>query len=98
MEQVIEKEKKKESKTVDKDNAQGELVVLNDDFNTFEHVIRTLKKYCGLDDTTAQVCTYLIHTQGGCVVMRDAKSVLYPICENLNESGLIAEVQDSEGQ
>ncbi len=96
MEQVIEIEKKKESKIVDKDNTQGELIVLNDDFNTFEHVIRTLKKYCGIDDATAQVCTYLIHTQGECVVMKDAKSVLYPICENLNESGLTAEVQDSE--
>jgi ATP-dependent Clp protease adaptor protein ClpS len=96
MENVIEKEKKKETKKIENDNAQGELVVINDDFNTFEHVIRTLKKYCGLDDMEAQICTLLIHTQGECVVMRDKKSVLYPICENLIESGLNAEVKDSE--
>ncbi len=96
MEKVIEIEKKKEVETIDIDNTKGELVVLNDDYNTFEHVIKTLKRFCGLSDDAAEMCTFKIHTEGQCVVMKDNKSVLYPICENIIESGLSAEVQDSE--
>jgi ATP-dependent Clp protease adaptor protein ClpS len=96
MEKVIEIEKKKETEILENDNAQGELVVINDDYNTFEHVIKCLKKFCGLDDDSAEVCTWKIHNEGACVVMKDKKAVLYPICENLVESGLSAEVQDSE--
>lgn len=96
MEKVIEIDKKKETKILDNDNAQGELVVINDDYNTFEHVIKCLKRYCGLDDDAAEICTLKIHHEGACVVMKEKKSVPYPICENLVESGLSAEVQDSE--
>ncbi len=98
MEKVIEIEKKKETEILDNDNAQGELVVINDDFNTFEHVIKSLKRFCGLDDTTAEICTLKIHSEGSCIVLKDKKTVLYPICENLIESGLSAEVQDSENK
>lgn len=93
MEKIIDKQQ--ETKTIDNENAQGELIVLNDDFNTFEHVIKCLKRYCGLDDVTAEVCTFKIHYEGSCVILKDKKSVLYPICENLVESGISAEVNDS---
>jgi ATP-dependent Clp protease adaptor protein ClpS len=96
MEVIIEKEKQKESKIVDKDNAKGELVVMNDDFNTFMHVINCLKRYCGISDGIAEVYTMKIHFEGECVVLKDKKAILEPICENLIESGLSAVIRDTE--
>jgi ATP-dependent Clp protease adaptor protein ClpS len=96
MEKVIEKQKKRQEKIQETEDTNGELVVINDDYNTFDKVIRVLKKFCGLDDETAQLCTLKIHVEGSCIVMRDKKSILYPICENIVESGLNAEVNDAD--
>jgi ATP-dependent Clp protease adapter protein ClpS len=37
-----------------------------------------------------------IHFEGECVVLKDKKAILEPICENLIESGLSAEIRDTE--
>jgi len=94
MEQV--KEKKRETKQIDKDESEGVLIVINDDYNTFIHVISCLKTYCGLNDEEAELCTWKIHNEGRSVILQDKKSVLYPMCENLIESGLTAEIEDKE--
>ncbi len=96
MEVIVEKKKKVVAKIDDKDNAKGDLVVINDDFNTFMHVINCLKRYCGINDSVAEIYTMKIHFEGECVVLKDKKSILEPICENLIESGLSAEIRDSE--
>ena len=95
MERVIEKQKQTEEKVKEIDNSNGELVVIDDDYNSFPHVISVLKRFCGLDEETAQLCTLKIHVEGSCIVMKDKKSILYPICENIIESGLTAQVNDS---
>ena len=74
----------------------GELIVLNDDFNTFVYVITILMTYCGISQEVALDCTMRIHNEGSSTIMKDKKSVLYPICENLIESGLSAIIKDSE--
>ena len=97
MEQIKEKEKIKIEELKKKDdNSLGELVVLNDDFNTFVYVITTLMTCCGITQEFAIECTFKIHNDGGCTILKDNKSVLYPICDNLVECGLSALVQDSE--
>lgn len=98
METIIEKtkEKKKETKDISKDNAKGKLVVIDDDYNTFQFVISCLIKYCGLDVNLATEYTFKIHNEGKCVVLTDNKSILFPICENLIESGLSAEIEDCD--
>ena len=49
------------------------LVVYNDDFNTFDHVINTLIKVCKHEVHQAEQCTYIIHYQGKCAVKNGSK-------------------------
>ncbi len=41
-----------------------QLIVYNDDFNTFDHVIDALIKVCKHDPIQAEQCTFLIHYKG----------------------------------
>lgn len=55
------------------------VIVWNDDFNTFEHVIDCLIKYCGHHPQQAEQCTYLIHFKGSCDVKRGEKEKMEKI-------------------
>jgi len=44
------------------------LVLLNDDFNTFDHVIDCLISICAHNPIQAEQCTVLTHYKGSCVV------------------------------
>ncbi len=45
-----------------------DLVVFNDDFNTFDHVIDTLVDVCKHSLEQAEQCTLIIHFKGKCSV------------------------------
>jgi ATP-dependent Clp protease adaptor protein ClpS len=54
-------------------NRKGEenersLLLVNDDVNSFEHVISSLVNVCGHDEIQAEQCAVLTHIKGGCVV------------------------------
>ena len=44
------------------------LVLLNDDFNTFDHVIDCLIAICAHNSIQAEQCAVLTHYKGSCVV------------------------------
>ena len=46
----------------------NELIIYNDDFNTFDYVIDTLIRVCGHDPLQAEQCTLMIHYNGKCSV------------------------------
>jgi ATP-dependent Clp protease adaptor protein ClpS len=81
---VIEKTRK---------NSERTLIVYNDDFNTFDHVIETLKELCGHTTEQAEQCTLLIHYKGKCDVKRGSVKQLKPIFEGLGERGLTAAIE-----
>lgn len=70
----------------------NELVIYNDDFNTFDYVIDTLIRVCGHDPLQAEQCTLMIHYNGKCAVKRGEFKKLRPLCENILERGLTAEI------
>lgn len=70
----------------------NELVIYNDDFNTFAYVIDTLIRVCGHDPLQAEQCTLMIHYNGKCSVKRGEFKKLRPLCENILERGLTAEI------
>lgn len=74
------------------DKKQNELVIYNDDFNTFNYVIDTLIRVCGHDALQAEQCTLMIHYNGKCSVKRGEFKKLRPLCENILERGLTAEI------
>ena len=68
------------------------LMVYNDDFNTFEHVINTLIKVCKHDVHQAEQCTYLIHYKGKCSVKKGDYEELKPMREGISSAGIKAAI------
>ena len=69
-----------------------DLVVFNDDVNTFEHVINTLIKVCKHSVEQAEQCTMLIHYKGKCVVKHGSFTELRPMCESILDAGITATI------
>jgi ATP-dependent Clp protease adaptor protein ClpS len=68
------------------------LVVYNDDFNTFEHVIQTLIEVCKHAPEQAEQCTYLIHYKGKCTVKVGAFEELEAMCSAIHDRGISADI------
>ena len=75
-----------------KEEHEKNIVLYNDDVNTFEWVIECLTKYCGHDLIQAEQCATLVHYTGKCAVKNGSFEKLKPICETLLEKGLSAEI------
>jgi ATP-dependent Clp protease adaptor protein ClpS len=70
----------------------NEIIVFNDDVNTFDHVIDTLVKVCKHTSEQAEQCSILIHYKGKCTVKTGSFDELEPQCSKLLEAGLSAEI------
>ena len=69
-----------------------DLVVFNDDVNTFEHVIETLIRVCEHTAEQAEQCTLLIHHKGKCAVKTGSFDFLKPMREAICEVGIDARI------
>ncbi len=82
--QIIKTKKKKE--------AIRELIVFNDDFNTFDFVIETLIELCEHDAIQAEQCTLIIHYKGKCGVKSGTFNELKPIHQEMLNRSLTASI------
>ena len=73
-------------------NNQHEIVLYNDDVNTFDHVIETLIRVCEHTAEQAEQCAMLVHYKGKCTVKTGELKELKPQCLQLLEAGLSAEL------
>ena len=64
------------------------IIVMNDDFNTFEHVQRCLQEICGHNKYQAQQCTTIIHNNGECQVYSNKEEQCMFIFDQLQHNGL----------
>lgn len=69
------------------------LVLYNDDFNTFDHVITSLVKVCRHTSIQAEQCALIIHNNGKCMVKRGSFDDLEPMCTALLDRGLSASIE-----
>jgi ATP-dependent Clp protease adaptor protein ClpS len=69
-----------------------ELVVFNDDFNTFEHVIKTLVRVCKHTNEQAEQCAWIIHHKGKCTVKNGTFEFLKPMRDAICEAGIEARI------
>jgi ATP-dependent Clp protease adaptor protein ClpS len=69
-----------------------DLVVFNDDVNTFDHVIDTLIRVCKHTSEQAEQCTLLIHYKGKCAVKTGTFDFLRPMREAICEAGIDARI------
>lgn len=69
------------------------LVVWNDEVNTFEWVIETLIDVCGHTEEQAEQCAMIIHVQGKYAVKKGDYDTLKPMCNSINDRGINATVE-----
>jgi ATP-dependent Clp protease adaptor protein ClpS len=69
-----------------------DLVVFNDDVNTFAHVIKTLVRVCRHTYEQAEQCAWIIHYKGKCTVKSGSFSELKPMREAITEAGIDARI------
>ncbi|MEM0518574.1 MULTISPECIES: ATP-dependent Clp protease adaptor ClpS [Aequorivita] len=70
----------------------NEIVLYNDDVNTFDHVINSLIFACEHTPEQAEQCSIIVHYKGKCTVKTGEFSDLKPRCSMLLEAGLSAEI------
>lgn len=70
----------------------NDLVVFNDDYNTFDHVINTLIRVCNHSPQQAEQCTMIIHYNGKCAVKRGTFEQLKPMRQAICDAGISAEI------
>ena len=71
---------------------QNEIVLYNDEVNTFDHVINTLIYACEHSPEQAEQCSLIVHYNGKCTVKTGDYDELEPRCSMLLDAGLSAEV------
>lgn len=69
------------------------IVLYNDHHNTFDHVIEMLIKVCRHDVLQAEQCAVIVHFKGKCEVKHGSYDELEPMCTQLLEADLTAEIE-----
>lgn len=71
---------------------QKSIILFNDDVNTFDWVIESLMDVCGHTAEQAEQCAWITHLKGKCEVKNGTYEELEPICTDLLNRGLSAEI------
>lgn len=72
---------------------ENQLVLYNDDVNTFDWVIESLVSICNHERNQAEQCSMIIHYNGKCSVKEGNFDKLKPMCEALLDRGLSATIE-----
>ncbi len=88
------KEQLQEEVLVEEEVASSyQLIVWNDEVNTFDHVIDTLIKVCKHTKMQAEQCTMLIHYKGKCSVKHGSFNEMRKMAEAIIDEGINATVE-----
>ena len=77
---------------LEQETHKHEIILHNDDVNTFDHVIDSLILVCDHTDIQAEQCAWLVHLKGKCTVKSGDYEFLKPRCSKLLSLGLSAEI------
>ena len=64
------------------------LFILDDDVNTFEHVIDVIQRYLNYPYTQALSIANIVHNTGQCVVKESDEEIILYLLENMRGKGL----------
>lgn len=76
----------------EKTTKSNEIVLYNDDVNSFDHVIDCLIATCEHSPLQAEQCSLIVHYNGKCTVKTGELKDLKPRWTQLLEAGLSAEI------
>lgn len=71
------------------------LIVWNDEVNTFDWVIATLVEVCDHDEVQAEQCAMFIHYKGKYAVKNGDYDILKPMCNSITERGINATIEET---
>lgn len=84
--------KKQQQKPIDSTlgllTSQNELILFNDDVNSFDFVIESLVEVCDHDLVQAEQCAMIAHFKGKCGIKSGTLSELTPMNNELNNRGI----------
>jgi len=70
------------------------LIVWNDNVNTFEWVIETLIEVCGHTPEQAEQCAFIIHYHGKYAVKQGDYETLKSMCDAITDRGINATIEE----
>ena len=76
--------------TIDGITSGVDLIIYNDNINTFDHVIECLVRICNHDILQAEQSATIIHFKGKSVVKTGERGELAAMCQALCDEGLSA--------
>ena len=71
-----------------------QLIVWNDEVNTFEWVIESLMEVCDHSYEQAEQCAYIIHFKGKYAVKHGFYEKLKPMCDAITDRGIGATLEE----
>lgn len=74
-------------------DVEQQLILLNDDVNTFDYVIDCLMKVCGHSQEQAESCAFITHYKGRCAVKSGSYKELKPYHLALLDCHLLAVIE-----
>lgn len=72
-----------------------QIVLFNDEYNTFDWVIKSLVDVCEHSSEQAEQCAWIVHFKGKYTIKSGPKEEMIERCIALLDRGLTAEVQGS---
>jgi ATP-dependent Clp protease adaptor protein ClpS len=86
--------KKVSEEVLVEEDAGYNLVVWNDDVNTFDWVIKALVEICHHSEEQAEQCALIIHLRGKYAVKQGDFDTLKPMCEGIIDRGINATIEE----
>ena len=80
---MVKEKLKPAGKNEEVTSGEKELILFNDDINTFDYVIETLIEVCGHDACQAEQCALVAHFNGKCGIKTGPFDSLKPICDEM---------------
>lgn len=91
----IATETSQETEILDAHAAMFQLIVWNDDINTFDWVTQTLIEVCKHEKEQAEQCTMYIHFKGKYAVKEGDYDLLKSMCDGITDRGIGATIEET---
>ena len=87
--------KEKEKAIIEESSSsyKNDLLLFNDDYNTFDFVIESLVDACDFDSHQAEQCAIIAHYKGKCPLKSGDIDELITLSEILTNKGLTVQIQ-----
>ncbi len=71
-----------------------QLILFNDDVNSFDYIIEILVDVCLHDPLQAEQCTWIAHYKGKCAIKEGIFSELKPIHDEMGNRGVTVSIEN----